>query len=112
MLDTVMATISYDELLTPNDIKAFYRLAAPNLRSGCWGSVRRHCSGACDCLEVHLPCKDDPILAFERDRCGIYHLWWHLEERERQQLKSGDAHQCLMAMAEIVGGVSRGDGAF
>ena len=46
-----MVTISYDELFTPNDIKAFYRLAAPNLRSGCWGSVRRRCSSACDCLD-------------------------------------------------------------
>lgn len=97
-----MSTMSEDAILTPQDIRTFYRLASPNLRCGCWGSVRRRCTSLCDCLEILLPSDDDPILTFERDCRGIYHLWWHPEEQERQPLKSGGARQCLTVMANMI----------
>jgi hypothetical protein len=87
---------------SPNDIRAFFRLAAPNLRSGSWGSVRRRCTRMRDCLDVLPPNGDDPILAFERDHLGVYHIWTLPQKRERRHLQSGDARQCLKTMMNMV----------
>jgi hypothetical protein len=84
------------------DVRAFYRMAAPNLQSGCWGSVRRRCTRMRDCLDILPPNGDDPILAFERDHLGVYHLWSQAPMQERRRLQSGDARQCLETMMNMV----------
>jgi hypothetical protein len=81
--------------LTPADLAAFRAIAEPNIERGLWHSIDRESSRDYDRLLIKLPVLHRVVFSFERDRAGLYHLYFH-DEGGRYEIGTGrTAVDCL-----------------
>lgn len=62
---------------TPADLDEFHAIALPRLEKGLWAGVARQSGRDFDRIVITLPGVDRAVFSFERDRHGMYALYFH-----------------------------------
>lgn len=80
---------------TPADVGEWNAIALPKLQRGLWASVARQTSPEGDKLVVRFPNLDRPVFSFERDKRGLYRLFFN-DRRGWYCIGTGEsAGECL-----------------
>ena len=84
---------------TPADVAVFIEIALPRLADGRWALISRNSGAWGDRFAVTLPGQTIPTFTLERDRRGVYALYFHDREEAVLIGKADSAAECLWVWA-------------
>lgn len=82
---------------SPADLNEFAKLASPKLAIGYWTGVERKTERSSDKILVKFHGVDRVLFSFERDKSGLYHMWYHDRDGLFEISKGKSAYECLSA---------------
>jgi hypothetical protein len=96
-----MTVVAFTTRFTPDDLSAFDAIAWRHITTGVWSHVSRQTHADSDQVLVYLPLLDRPVFRFERDRSGIYRLWFHGGSGPQIVATGTTAAECLSIWSDI-----------